>query len=132
MIIGIGTDLVNICRIEKILMRFGERFIDRLFTIREKVKCQKRVTPEVEFAKIFAAKEACSKALGTGLSKGIYWHDLGVDNLTTGQPILQLTGGAKVRLDEMLPTGYKAQLDLSLTDEYPFAHALVVISANPV
>jgi len=132
MILGLGNDMVDIRRIEKTLIRFGDRFIDRVFTDQEQKKSDRRVQRAASYAKRFAAKEACSKALGTGFRKGIYWRDLGVVNLPSGRPTLLLTGGAEKHLQELLPLGYKAQIDLTLTDDFPWAQAIVIISGIPV
>ncbi len=129
MIIGIGSDLIDIRRIEKTLERFGQRFIDRLFTELEQAKSDRRLNRAASYAKRFAAKEACSKALGTGFRKGVFWRDLGVANLRSGKPTMVLTGGARRRLDELTPPGMEARIDLSLTDDFPLAQAIVIISA---
>lgn len=131
MIIGIGSDLIDIRRIERTLERFGERFIHRIFTKPEQAKSQGRVNSTATYAKRFAAKEACSKALGTGFRRGVYWRDMGVVNLSSGKPTMQLTGGAAERLAELVPDGMVAQIDISLTDEPPYAEATVIISAVP-
>ena len=131
MIIGIGSDLIDIRRIERTLERFGERFINRIFTKPEQAKSQGRVNSTATYAKRFAAKEACSKALGTGFRRGVYWRDMGVVNLSSGKPTMQLTGGAAERLSELVPDGMVAQIDISLTDEPPYAEATVIISAVP-
>ncbi len=131
MILGIGNDLIDINRIERTLERFGERFIARIFTTVERQKSDSRANVAASYAKRFAAKEACSKALGTGLRKGVYWRDMAVVNLPSGQPTLHLTGGALERLCEMTPAGMEARIDLSMTDEPPLAEAVVVISAVP-
>ncbi|MBX6368437.1 MAG: holo-ACP synthase [Rhodospirillales bacterium] len=130
MIIGIGSDLVDIRRIEKTLARFGERFLARVFTAEERAKAERRADRAATYAKRFAAKEACAKALGTGFRNGVFWRDLGVVNLPSGRPTLILTGGARARLDALTPPGMRARIDLSLTDEHPIAQALVVISAE--
>lgn len=129
MIIGIGNDLIDIRRIESTLKRFGGRFVDRIFTETEKTKSDRRADPASSYAKRFAAKEACSKALGTGFRRGVYWRDMGVVNLKGGKPTMQLTGGAASRLAELVPDGMEAQIDVSLTDEPPLAQATVIISA---
>ena len=129
MIIGIGNDLIRISRIEKTIERFGDRFIRRIFTEHEKNKCEKRYLRNSSYAKRFAAKEACSKALGTGFRKGVFWHDMGVVNLPSGKPTMVLTGGALKRLKEITPDGQNAQIDLTITDELPMAEALVIISS---
>jgi holo-[acyl-carrier protein] synthase len=132
MIIGIGSDITDVRRIAKVLDRHGERFIDRIFTPIERAKAEKRRNRVETYAKRFAAKEACAKALGTGLRAGVWWRDMGVVNLPSGRPTLELTGGAKRRLDAITPAGYEARIDLTITDEGPRAHAFVVISANAV
>ncbi|MBI3453948.1 MAG: holo-ACP synthase [Rhodospirillales bacterium] len=129
MILGVGSDLVDIRRIEATLARFGDRFIDRIFTAAERAKSERRANRAASYARRFAAKEACAKALGTGFRKGVYWRDLGVDNLAGGRPTMQLTGGALARLGELVPPGMTARIDLSLTDDPPLAHAIVIISA---
>ena len=131
MIIGIGTDLCDIRRIEKTLARFDERFINRLYDEYEIKKAMRRQNPASSFAQSFAAKEACSKALGTGFRQGVFWRDMVVRNLPTGQPIMDLTGGALARLNKLTPAGMVAKVDVSQTDEYPMAHAMVIISAVP-
>ena len=131
MIIGIGTDLCDIRRIEKTLARFDDRFINRLFDDYEIKKAMRRQNPASSFAQSFAAKEACSKALGTGFRQGVFWRDMVVRNLPTGQPIMDLTGGALARLNKLTPAGMAAKVDVSQTDEYPMAHAMVIISADP-
>lgn len=132
MILGLGSDLVDIRRIEKVLERHGDRFIQRIFTPVEVAKAEGRATRIDTYAKRFAAKEACSKALGTGFRKGVFFRDLGVVNLPSGRPTMKLTGGALKRLNEITPDGYEARIDISLTDEYPLAQAIVIISAVPV
>lgn len=129
MILGIGSDLIDIRRIEATLERFGERFVQRLFTETEQRKSEGRRNRAASYAKRFAAKEACSKALGTGFRKSVYWRDLGVVNLKTGKPTMALTGGAAERLKSMVPKGMKARIDLSITDDFPLAQAIVIISA---
>jgi holo-[acyl-carrier protein] synthase len=129
MIIGLGSDIVAVHRIEKTLARFGDRFITRVFTKTEREKSERRAARAASYAKRFAAKEACSKALGTGFRKGVYWRDMGVVNLPTGQPTLMLSGGAARRLAEITPPGMSAKIDLSLTDDHELAQAIVVISA---
>ena len=131
MIIGIGSDLIDIRRIEKTLDRFGERFTNRCFTDVERTKCDKRYLRAASYAKRYAAKEACSKALGTGFRKGVFWRDLGVVNLPGGKPTMKLTGGALERLEEITPDGMDVQIDLTITDEPPIAEAMVIISAVP-
>ena len=131
MIIGIGNDLVDIRRIEKSLERFGDRFVQRVFTEIEQRRSEGRATRAASYAKRFAAKEACSKALGTGLRRGVFWRDMGVVNLKGGKPSMALTGGALARLKELTPAGMSPQIDLTLTDEFPLAQAFVIISAIP-
>lgn len=131
MIIGIGNDLIDIRRIDRTLNRFGSRFVDRIFTATEQAKSDRRADPASSYAKRFAAKEACSKALGTGFRRGVYWRDMGVVNLRGGKPTMQLTGGAAARLAELIPDGMEPQIDISLTDEPPLAQATVIISAVP-
>lgn len=131
MIIGVGTDLLDIRRIERTLERFGERFCTRVFSEIERAGCDGRVNRSARYALRYAAKEACSKALGTGFRQGVFWREIGVDNLPSGKPFLTLSGGARRRLDELTPEDMIAEMELSLTDEYPFAHAMVVISAVP-
>ncbi len=128
MIIGIGNDLINISRIARTIERFGNRFIQRIFTEEEQIKSEKRKLKVASYAKRFAAKEACSKALGSGFRKGVFWHDMGVVNLPSGKPTMNLTGGALKRLKEITPEGQVAQIDLTLTDEPPMAEAFVIIS----
>jgi len=132
MIIGIGSDLCDIRRIEKSLARFGERFIQRVFTPVEQAKARRRLELAPTLVKRFAAKEACSKALGTGFSRGVFLRDIGVVNLRSGQPTLALTGGALEQLNRMLPEGHAAVIHLTMTDEYPLAQAVVIIEARPV
>jgi len=131
MIIGLGNDIVDIRRIERSIERYGERFLERVFTPLERKKAESRTEKlrAATYAKRFAAKEAASKALGTGFRNGVFWRDLGVINLSTGQPSLRLTGGAAKRLDVITPQGHGAQVSLTMTDEYPYAHAVVIISA---
>jgi holo-[acyl-carrier protein] synthase len=131
MIIGIGSDLIDIRRIEKTLARHGSRFTERVFTERERAKAESRKRQADTYAKRFAAKEACSKALGTGLSHGVFWRDMEVINLPSGKPTMSLTNGADVRLRSMMPEGMKAVVHLSITDEYPMAQAFVIIEAVP-
>ena len=130
-VLGLGSDLVDITRIEKSITRFGDRFIDRIFTPVERAKSDGRATRAASYAKRFAAKEACSKALGTGFDGKMRWRDIGVVNLPSGQPTLALTGGAKARLDAMTPPGMQAQIHLTITDEPPMAQAMVLIVAVP-
>ena len=129
MIIGIGTDLLDTRRIERTLKQYNQRFIERVFTELEMKKAIRRISPANVYAMNFAAKEACSKALGTGIRQGVFWKDLGVYNLPSGKPYMILTGGAKTRLNSLTPAGMTSQIDISLTDEYPMAHAMVIISA---
>jgi holo-[acyl-carrier protein] synthase len=131
MILGIGSDLIDIRRIEQTIERFGDRFIQRIFTPLEQKKAESRAERVATYAKRFAAKEACSKALGTGFRRGTFWRDMGVVNLPSGRPTLELTGGAKKHLDGLVPPGHTARIDVTITDEYPMAQALVVISAVP-
>lgn len=131
MIIGIGNDLIDIQRIEKTLQRFGARFINRLYTDIEQAKSERRLQRAASYAKRFAAKEACSKALGTGLRQGVFWRDMGVINLPSGKPTMQLTNGALARLQRITPDGMEAQIDLTITDDFPLAQAIVIISAVP-
>ena len=132
MILGMGSDLIDIRRIEKTLERFGDRFIQRIFTDVERAKSEKRRMRAASYAKRYAAKEACSKALGTGFRRGVFWRDMGVINLPSGKPTMKLTGGALKRLQEIIPEGMEAQIDLTITDEPPTAEAFVIISAVPV
>ena len=132
MIIGTGTDLANIDRINKVLIRHGDRFRDRVFTKIEQAKARTRNDEAGTLAKRWAAKEACSKALGTGLRMGISWKDMAVTNIDTGQPVMTLTGWAKTRLEELTPVGHFATLHVSLTDDHPWAHAIVIIDAQPL
>jgi holo-[acyl-carrier protein] synthase len=131
MILGIGNDIIDIRRIERTLERYGRRFIDRVFTDVEQRKSEGRRNRAASYAKRFAAKEACSKALGTGFRQGVFLRDLGVVNLKSGKPTLLLTGGAATRLAQMTPPGMRAQIDVTLTDDYPQAQAIVIISAVP-
>ncbi|MTI17398.1 holo-ACP synthase [Rhodobacteraceae bacterium RKSG542] len=131
MIIGIGSDLCDIRRIEQTLERFADRFTKRVFTEIEQQKSDKRAQRAASYAKRFAAKEAMSKALGTGLRMGVAWKEMGVVNLPSGKPTMQLTGGAAERLKSMIPDGFTARIDLTITDDYPLAQAFVVISAWP-
>ena len=130
MILGIGIDLCDIRRMERALERFGERFTKRIYADNEKVKADKRPNPAASYALGFAAKEACAKALGTGFRQGVFWRDLVVANHPTGQPYMILTGGAKTRLDSLVPKGMAARIDVTQTDEYPMAQAMVIISAE--
>ena len=131
MIIGLGSDLCDARRIEKTLARHGDRFIDRIYTPAERAKAERRANRVETYAKRFAAKEACAKALGTGLRAGVWWRDMGVVNLPSGRPTMRLTGGAAARLAKITPAGMEARIDLTITDEYPLAQAFVVISAVP-
>jgi holo-[acyl-carrier protein] synthase len=132
MILGIGTDLVDIRRIEQAIARHGDRFINRIYTEVERARAERKANRIDTYAKRFAAKEACAKALGTGFRKGVFFRDMGVVNLPSGKPTLRLTGGALARLEAITPAGCAAQIDLALTDEYPLAQAFVVISAMPL
>lgn len=132
MILGIGSDITDVRRIAKVLERHGNRFIDRVFTATERARAEKRHNRAETYAKRFAAKEACAKALGTGLRAGVWWRDMGVVNLPSGRPTLALTGGAKRRLDAITPKGYEARIELTITDEGPMAQAFVIIWAQAV
>lgn len=132
MIIGMGSDLIDIRRIEKTLERHGERFTQRCFTEIERTKSDRRRNRAASYAKRFAAKEACSKALGTGLAQGVFWKDMGVVNLPGGKPTMALAGGAAVILQSLLPARHEAVVHVTITDEYPYAQAFVVIEARPV
>jgi holo-[acyl-carrier protein] synthase len=131
LILGLGNDLIDIRRIERTLERFGDRFTERVFTERERAKADRRAGRAATYAKRYAAKEAAAKALGTGFRAGVFWRDIGVVNLPSGQPTLELTGGARARLDELTPAGMRAQIHLTLTDEPPLAQAFVMIVAVP-
>jgi len=131
MILGIGSDIVDVRRIERVIERHGERFLARIFTATERAKADARVKRVETYAKRFAAKEACAKALGTGLRAGVFWCDMGVVNLPSGRPTMKLTGGALKRLQAITPAGCEARIDLTITDEGPMAQAIVVISAIP-
>jgi holo-[acyl-carrier protein] synthase len=131
MILGIGTDLANIERIQNALDRFGDRFRTRVFTVTEQTRAERMKDPAATYAKRWAAKEACSKALGTGLRMGIAWKDMAVTNLSSGQPVMEVTGWARERLTQMTPEGYTATIHVSLTDDHPWAQAFVVIEAVP-
>jgi holo-[acyl-carrier protein] synthase len=131
MIIGIGSDLIDVRRIEKVIERHGDRFLERIFTDVERARAERRAKRAETYAKRFAAKEACSKALGTGIRSGVWWRDMGVVNLPSGRPTMALTGGALARLKAITPAGCDARIDLTITDEGPMAQALVVISAVP-
>jgi holo-[acyl-carrier protein] synthase len=132
MILGIGSDLCDIRRIERSLERFGARFTHRIFTPGERARSERRAAAAASYARRFAAKEACAKALGTGLRAGVFWRDMEVVNLASGRPTLSLTGGALARLEAMLPPGHEAIVHVSLTDDPPLAQAFVVIEARPV
>jgi holo-[acyl-carrier protein] synthase len=131
MILGIGSDLVDVRRIESVIARHGERFILRIFTETERAAAERRARRVETYAKRFAAKEACSKALGTGFRAGVFFRDMGVVNLRSGRPTMALTGGALARLKAITPDGYEARIDITLTDEGPLAQAFVIISAEP-
>ena len=132
MIVGLGSDLIDIRRIEKTLERHGERFVRRVFTEIEQKKSDRRKERAASYAKRFAAKEACAKALGTGLSRGVFWRDMGVVNLPGGKPTMALTGGAAGRLAAMMPAGHEGIIHLTITDDYPLAQAFVIIEAVPL
>ena len=132
MILGLGNDLIDIRRIEATLARFGDRFTARVFTDIERRKSDARANRAASYAKRFAAKEACSKALGTGFRHGVFWRDMGVINLSSGRPTLHLTGGAAEQLGRITPPGYEARIDLTLTDDFPLAQAIVIISGLPL
>ena len=132
MIIGIGSDLIDVRRIAKVIERHGDRFLDRIFTTSERARAERRAKSVETYAKRFAAKEACSKALGTGIRAGVWWGDMGVVNLPSGRPTMRLTGGALARLVAITPAGHEARIDLTITDEGPIAQAFVVISAVPI
>jgi holo-[acyl-carrier protein] synthase len=135
MIVGIGSDLIDITRVEKVIARHGERFLERIFTPAERAKAERRAKNakmvSATYAKRFAAKEACSKALGTGIRQGVWWRDMGVVNLPSGRPTMKLTGGALARLESLIPPGLEARIDLTITDDWPLAQAFVIISAVP-
>ena len=131
MIIGLGSDLIDIRRIERTLERHGERFTNRVFTEVERTKSDRRKERAASYAKRFAAKEACAKALGTGLARGVFWRDMGVVNLPGGKPTMKLTGGAANRLAAMVPAGHTASVHLTITDDFPLAQAFVIIEALP-
>ena len=131
MILGLGNDLIDIRRIERVIEQYGNRFLDRIFTAAERRKCDRRANRAASYARRFAAKEACSKALGTGFRRGVFWRDLGVVNLASGQPSMRLTNGALRRINSMTPEGMAARIDLTLTDEPPIAQAVVIITAVP-
>jgi len=129
MILGLGSDLIDIRRIEHVIERFGDRFLDRIFTDTERRTCDRRSDRAASYSRRFAAKEACSKALGTGFRRGVFWRDLRVVNLPSGQPSLRLANGALRRLEEITPPGMTARIDITLTDEPPIAQAVVIITA---
>jgi holo-[acyl-carrier protein] synthase len=131
MIIGLGNDTIDIRRVERSIEKYGERFIQRIFTDTEQAKSDARRNRAASYAKRFAAKEACAKALGTGIRRGVFWRDMGVVNLRSGQPTLALTGGAALRLTEITPAGMQAVIHLTITDDHPLAQAIVIISAVP-
>src|SRR5947207_15127565 len=129
MILGIGSDLVDVRRVERVIARHGERFLARIYTDIERARAERRANRFETYAKRFAAKEACAKALGTGLRAGVFWRDMGVINLPSGRPTMKLTGGALKRLQAITPVGCEARIDVTITDEGPMAQAVVVISA---
>ncbi len=131
MIIGVGNDMIDIRRIEASIERFGDRFINRIFTQIEQAKSDKRKQRAASYAKRFAAKEACSKALGTGFRKSVYWRDMGVVNEPSGRPTMKLTGGALKQLESLMPSGCKPVIHVTITDDFPWAQAIVIISAEP-
>ena len=131
MILGLGNDIIDIRRIEKTIARYGDRFLTRVFTDTERRKSDARAARAASYAKRFAAKEACAKALGTGFRKGVFWRDMGVVNLRSGRPTMVLTGGAAAQLQRITPQGFEARVDVSLTDDFPQAQAIVVISGVP-
>jgi holo-[acyl-carrier protein] synthase len=132
MIIGLGNDVIDIRRVERTIERYGERFLVRVFTETERLKSDNRAGRAASYAKRFAAKEACAKALGTGFRQGVFWRDMGVVNLPSGRPTLQLTGGAARALERLTPEGHEVRIDLSITDDFPTAQAIVIISAIKV
>jgi holo-[acyl-carrier protein] synthase len=131
MIIGLGSDITDIRRIEKVIGRHGDRFLERIFTESERKRAERKAKRVETYAKRFAAKEACAKALGTGIRGGVWWRDMGVVNLPSGRPTMQLTGGALRRLEAMTPPGFEARIDLTISDEWPLAQAFVLISLQP-
>jgi holo-[acyl-carrier protein] synthase len=131
MILGIGNDIIDIRRIEKAIEKYGDRFLNRLFTDVERARSDRRALRAASYAKRFAAKEACAKALGTGISDGVFWRDMGVVNLPSGRPTMVLTGGAARRLAELVPDGHEPRIDLTITDDFPQAQAIVIITALP-
>ena len=132
MIVGIGSDLSDIRRVAASLERFGDRFKHRVFTELERARSDRKVDAASSYAKRFAAKEACAKALGTGMRRGVFWRDMGVVNMRSGQPTMELTGGAAARLAELTPHGHRPVIHLSLTDDHPYAQAFVIIEALPI
>jgi holo-[acyl-carrier protein] synthase len=131
MILGLGSDLIDVRRIARTIERHGERFLARIYTETERAKAERRANRVETYAKRFAAKEACAKALGTGLSRGVFWRDMGVVNLPGGRPTMRLTGGALKRLQALTPAGHEARIDITITDEGPLAQAVVIITAVP-
>jgi len=131
MIIGLGNDIIDIRRIEQTIERYGERFLLRIYTVTERERSDRRRARAASYAKRFAAKEACAKALGTGIRQGVFWRDMGVVNLPSGRPTMSLTGGAARHLREITPDGHEARIDLTITDDFPLAQAIVIISALP-
>ena len=131
MIIGLGNDIIDIRRIEQTIERYGDRFLERIYTAAERERSERRRARVESYAKRFAAKEACAKALGTGFRRGVFWRDMGVVNLPSGQPTMNLTGGAARQLSEITPEGHEARIDLTITDDFPLAQAIVIISALP-
>lgn len=131
MIIGLGNDLIDIRRIEKTIERYGDRFLSRIYTDIERARSDRRNQRAASYAKRFAAKEACAKALGTGIRNGVFWCDMGVVNLPSGRPTMELKGGAAARLAQITPEGCSAQIDLTITDDFPMAQAIVIITAIP-
>jgi holo-[acyl-carrier protein] synthase len=131
MIIGLGSDITDIRRIEKVIGRHGDRFLERIFTDTERARAERKAKRIETYAKRFAAKEACAKALGTGMRAGVWWRDMGVVNLPSGRPTMKLTGGALQRLESMTPDGFEARIDLTISDEWPLAQAMVLISLLP-
>ncbi len=132
MILGVGNDMIDIRRIENTLEKFGDRFVSRVFTDIEKAKSDRRAQRAASYAKRFAAKEACSKALGTGFRKGVFWRDMGVVNLPSGRPTMVLTGGAAQHLETLVPDGHRPDIHLTITDDFPYAQAIVIISCLAV
>jgi holo-[acyl-carrier protein] synthase len=131
MILGLGNDMVDIRRVEKTLERYGDRFVQRVFTEIEQAKSDRRRNRAASYAKRFAAKEACAKALGTGMRQSVFWRDMGVVNLASGKPTMELAGGALARLQRITPAGMRAQIDLTISDDFPWAQAIVIITALP-